>query len=102
MLVSREFDVFQVANGVIYTFLGTAFLTIKPYKIKWMSHTDGCILLLLGFILLTWTLENRIIYLVGFVFGLSVTLFAILYMGCLLYTSPSPRDATLSRMPSSA
>ena len=24
------------------------------------------------------------------------------YMGCLLYTSPSPRDATLSRMPSSA
>ena len=27
---------------------------------------------------------------------------AILQEGCLLYTSPSPRDATLSRMPSSA
>ena len=25
-----------------------------------------------------------------------------LYIFCLLYTSPSPRDATLSRMPSSA
>ena len=25
-----------------------------------------------------------------------------LIAGCLLYTSPSPRDATLSRMPSSA
>ena len=25
-----------------------------------------------------------------------------LFEGCLLYTSPSPRDATLSRMPSSA
>ena len=25
-----------------------------------------------------------------------------LYIYCLLYTSPSPRDATLSRMPSSA
>ena len=25
-----------------------------------------------------------------------------IYGGCLLYTSPSPRDATLSRMPSSA
>ena len=25
-----------------------------------------------------------------------------LNIGCLLYTSPSPRDATLSRMPSSA
>ena len=24
------------------------------------------------------------------------------WLGCLLYTSPSPRDATLSRMPSSA
>jgi len=27
---------------------------------------------------------------------------ALLIMCCLLYTSPSPRDATLSRMPSSA
>ena len=26
----------------------------------------------------------------------------LLFKGCLLYTSPSPRDATLSRMPSSA
>ena len=26
----------------------------------------------------------------------------IMYQCCLLYTSPSPRDATLSRMPSSA
>ena len=28
--------------------------------------------------------------------------FTALYRNCLLYTSPSPRDATLSRMPSSA
>ena len=27
---------------------------------------------------------------------------AVYHSGCLLYTSPSPRDATLSRMPSSA
>ena len=27
---------------------------------------------------------------------------ALVNIGCLLYTSPSPRDATLSRMPSSA
>ena len=26
----------------------------------------------------------------------------VIYNSCLLYTSPSPRDATLSRMPSSA
>ena len=31
----------------------------------------------------------------------TLPLFSIIYT-CLLYTSPSPRDATLSRMPSSA
>ena len=30
------------------------------------------------------------------------SIFSTLFGGCLLYTSPSPRDATLSRMPSSA
>ena len=30
------------------------------------------------------------------------TLVGALYLGCLLYTSPSPRDGLLSRMPSSA
>ena len=29
-------------------------------------------------------------------------IWAELYQGCLLYTSPSPRDGLLSRMPSSA
>ena len=28
--------------------------------------------------------------------------FAVVFSGCLLYTSPSPRDGLLSRMPSSA
>ena len=32
----------------------------------------------------------------------ALLLFYHWYCGCLLYTSPSPRDATLSRMPSSA
>ena len=34
--------------------------------------------------------------------GYAKILEAKLYHNCLLYTSPSPRDATLSRMPSSA
>ena len=32
----------------------------------------------------------------------SLTVMATFFSSCLLYTSPSPRDATLSRMPSSA
>ena len=39
----------------------------------------------------------------GFAFGLGIDRIALLlHQICLLYTSPSPRDATLSRMPSSA
>ena len=39
----------------------------------------------------------------GFIFVMVVTDAAIFsHYSCLLYTSPSPRDATLSRMPSSA
>ena len=34
--------------------------------------------------------------------GLYVVAVLVLYMVCLLYTSPSPRDRTRSRMPSSA
>ena len=34
--------------------------------------------------------------------GLGKSISDLLYQDCLLYTSPSPRDATLSRMPSSA
>ena len=45
-----------------------------------------------------WDEPNRVAEAVSSL-GLS---FAVLTMVCLLYTSPSPRDATLSRMPSSA
>ena len=37
-----------------------------------------------------------------FVYGLSFTGNLNISLGCLLYTSPSPRDGLLSRMPSSA
>ena len=36
------------------------------------------------------------------IIGLLTTFVVINVLPCLLYTSPSPRDATLSRMPSSA
>ena len=39
----------------------------------------------------------------GFIGNLQLIIFlGILYVVCLLYTSPSPRDGLLSRMPSSA
>ena len=42
-----------------------------------------------------------IVYLILMHVGIVIFLY-VLYKVCLLYTSPSPRDATLSRMPSSA
>ena len=38
----------------------------------------------------------------GIASGLLVLMNLVLYISCLLYTSPSPRDGLLSRMPSSA
>ena len=39
---------------------------------------------------------------VRYMYGVLEKQFRNYYKDCLLYTSPSPRDATLSRMPSSA
>ena len=36
------------------------------------------------------------------IIGMSIALLATVFGVCLLYTSPSPRDGLLSRMPSSA
>ena len=77
--------------------------------------------LLMGFILLSWIgvipIRNLFVYMVSVaIFWTLITMFAILggvaiaidaldnddRYYCLLYTSPSPRDRTRSRMPSSA
>ena len=50
--------------------------------------------------MMDWTVGSLAFFTVGFAFMFGTTNG---YIGtCLLYTSPSPRDATLSRMPSSA
>ena len=45
---------------------------------------------------------DRLALVAGAVFGFSNKPVLIIDVGCLLYTSPSPRDGLLSRMPSSA
>ena len=46
-------------------------------------------------------MERKIVHVVG-TGTIGEPLIGLLCDYCLLYTSPSPRDATLSRMPSSA
>ena len=45
---------------------------------------------------------DHLLFLLGVIFFLYRMQHIAIYVSCLLYTSPSPRDATLSRMPSSA
>ena len=51
--------------------------------VTWWQFTVVGILIAVGFIINMFGVDNK-------------------HKSCLLYTSPSPRDATLSRMPSSA
>ena len=45
--------------------------------------------------------KTELIHFVG-IGGIGMSGLALIMKGCLLYTSPSPRDRTRSRMPSSA
>ena len=55
------------------------------------------ILTLLSFVPVVGWILSPLVMIVGFVLWL-----VLIYKACLLYTSPSPRDGLLSRMPSSA
>ena len=90
-LLARNFDdVTIIPNFVLtpLTYLGGVFYSISllPAVWQWLSHA------------------NPILYMVNaFRFGfLGISDIPPQESYCLLYTSPSPRDATLSRMPSSA
>ena len=74
-------------SGLIILGLAAPFL-FSAFKVQ---LTYLCVLIVLA---MTWNLQ-------GGEMGYN-TFGNILFYGCLLYTSPSPRDRSLSRMPSSA
>ena len=79
-------------NGAVKTASGMSLISMLSMEIM-MNSTDY---ILTGGAILTWWVVP-IMLIVGF-----LTPWPYNYWSCLLYTSPSPRDATLSRMPSSA
>ena len=82
LLEPSEFRLFMFVAGMLQVFLGMMFLIIKPYKIKWMSHTDGVFLILFGIFLLLYTyiFQYSIVYLVAIILGLSIILSIGLYI----------------------
>ena len=67
--------------GLSHVFLGTFFLIVKPYKKKWMSESDGLILVSFGTFILTNTIP-RITFMTGIVIGLMVITSVFLSVIC--------------------
>ena len=65
--------------GAWHVFLGTMFLVVRPYKVKWMNNADGLILTTLGVLILTYFPENKIIYLVACVLVLCIIVCSFIY-----------------------
>ena len=122
-----DFSTAYIFDTVLYAGCSLMIALVRPYKRAYMNIIDALILGILA--LLALTLKNYFVQesseflhlfyaLIICIFG-SIPLLGLAgfiaykilkrlmknfktFSTCLLYTSPSPRDATLSRMPSSA
>ena len=106
-----------ILTGIAFVWLHQLKLQFPKYKVDYQNITPlllYCGYLLLGIISIFWTSSVRYTIL-QLSMIIEALVFAWYYIqlvafynkvsnnnACLLYTSPSPRDATLSRMPSSA
>ena len=80
------------------------FNKLSPVTITNRKDRNLFIVAMLWFFIGAWIDSSAHTYLLDDIETFFTPWHAVLYSGyaCLLYTSPSPRDATLSRMPSSA
>ena len=90
----------------------TKSIPAKAYSVleEWLnsiSHGVGFIAAIVGLVFMLYRAEDTLALTTAAIYGstlILVFLSSTLYhaISCLLYTSPSPRDRLLSRMPSSA
>ena len=85
--------------GVALVFIGMAIIAVAIFLLLLSSarnkgETRGAGAIIIGFIPIVFGTDKDMIK--------KVLLLSLLLTVCLLYTSPSPRDRTRSRMPSSA
>ena len=64
--------------GLFHVILGVLFLTVKPYKKKWMNHADGLILLVLGALMIA-KYHDKSTFIVATVIGSLAIALIILY-----------------------
>ena len=58
-------------HGMFHVFIGMIFFVLQPHKQKWMNHFDGCILILVGVLLLLEINDSKSVYILGGVARLS-------------------------------
>ena len=67
-----------VILGILNIFLGMIYFILQPYKQNWMSRFDGWILTLIGSLLLLEVTNNKSVYILGGVAG--ITIIALLFV----------------------
>ena len=124
-IINMTLDLMPLIIVVVGTFLGVLFKRYLFSKLKNLSDSsswkgDDVVINAINSVIVFWFFHGSLslafndinfgdpyngyiskIILSFLVMSMTVTASRVL-LGCLLYTSPSPRDATLSRMPSSA
>ena len=65
--------------GMFHILLGVVFLTIKPYKKKWMNIADGLFLFTLGALMITKDSGEKFTFIMGAVIVILVTASTLLY-----------------------
>ena len=70
--------------GVFHILLGAMFLTVKPYKKKWMNHADGLFLFTLGALMITKGSGEKFTFIMeAVIVSTFVTASALLYFICI-------------------
>ena len=98
-LLGRRNPVATLATLILFSYTNFLSAVINVFTFRVLNYPDNSHVLV-------WSHDANVKYLQGKHIPLFLAAIIIFSTGliytCLLYTSPSPRDATLSRMPSSA
>ena len=99
-LIYQEESTVSFANSFLITFISGLFLVAVNFNKEYedLKIRDGFLLTVL--LWFTYSIFASLPFFLGN--SSNLTIVNAYFEACLLYTSPSPRDATTSRMPSSA
>ena len=75
IIIARDWTVL----GTLQIFLGMFYLAAKPYRVAWMCHVNGVILILIGILLFLQTMNHTSVYILGVIFAALVFISVCIY-----------------------